>query len=120
MKTLYLECNMGAAGDMLMAALLEIHENPGDFLSRLNGAGVPGVSVTAEPSEKHGVTGTRIKVEVNGQEEDEHHHGHTHHHSDLHHIEHIVGHLDVPPVVRKNVMEIYKLIAEAESKVHGE
>ncbi|MDR3000379.1 MAG: LarC family nickel insertion protein, partial [Fibromonadaceae bacterium] len=28
MKTLYFECNMGAAGDMLMAALLELHDNP--------------------------------------------------------------------------------------------
>lgn len=25
MKTLYIECNMGAAGDMLMSALLELH-----------------------------------------------------------------------------------------------
>ena len=24
MKTMYIECNMGAAGDMLMAALLEL------------------------------------------------------------------------------------------------
>ena len=28
MKTLYLECNMGAAGDMLTAALLELHPDP--------------------------------------------------------------------------------------------
>ena len=27
MKTLYIECNMGAAGDMLMSALLELHPN---------------------------------------------------------------------------------------------
>ena len=28
MKTLYLECQMGAAGDMLMAALLELLPDP--------------------------------------------------------------------------------------------
>ena len=26
MKTLYIECNMGAAGDMLMAALIDMHQ----------------------------------------------------------------------------------------------
>ena len=31
MKTLYIECNMGAAGDMLMSALLELHPNAEDF-----------------------------------------------------------------------------------------
>ena len=41
MKTLYLECNMGAAGDMLMAALLELHPDPADFIRRLNGLGIP-------------------------------------------------------------------------------
>ena len=57
MKTLYFECNMGAAGDMLMAALLELHGRADDFLNRLNGAGIPGVTVNAEPSVKCGIKG---------------------------------------------------------------
>lgn len=31
MKTLYIECNMGAAGDMLMSALLELHRMQMNF-----------------------------------------------------------------------------------------
>jgi uncharacterized protein (DUF111 family) len=36
MKTLYLACNMGAAGDMLSAALLELHPDPAGMVDRLN------------------------------------------------------------------------------------
>ena len=36
MRTIYLECGMGAAGDMLTAALLELHPDSRDFLRRLN------------------------------------------------------------------------------------
>ena len=43
MKTLYLECNMGAAGDMLTAALLELHPDPQGFVERMNRLGLPGV-----------------------------------------------------------------------------
>ena len=77
MKTLYLECNMGAAGDMLMSALLELHPNPPQFLERMNGLGLPGVEVTAGPSVKCGITGTHVSVTVHGEEEqsvDEPHH----------------------------------------------
>lgn len=69
MKTLYLECNMGAAGDMLMAALLELHPDPEDFLRRLNALGIPGVQVTAAPLVKCGIRGTHVSVTVHGQEE---------------------------------------------------
>ena len=45
MKTLYLECGMGAAGDMLTAALLELITDRQSFVDRVNGLGLPGVHV---------------------------------------------------------------------------
>ena len=85
MKTLYIECNMGAAGDMLLAALLELMPDREKALKQLNGMGIPGVVYTAESSEKCGICGTHIHVLVHGQEEaagdDSHEHAHTHEHS---------------------------------------
>ena len=93
MKTLYFECGMGAAGDMLMAALLELHENQQDFIKRLNAVGIPGVEVTAKPSVKCGITGTHITVKVNGKEEHSHDdHGHSHNHSHDHNHGHRHNH----------------------------
>lgn len=136
MKTLYLECNMGAAGDMLMAALLELHPEPQEFLKRLNGIGVPGVEITSSKSVKCGINGTSVSVLVNGEEEEshdssrEHHHehDHEHHHEDEHghhhhtqiaDIEHLISHLDVSGKVKADISAVYKLIANAESEVHG-
>ena len=70
MKTLYLECGMGAAGDMLMAALLELIPDRQAFLDRMNALGLPGVRVEAEEAVKCGITGTHVKVTVNGEEEE--------------------------------------------------
>lgn len=69
MKTLYLECNMGAAGDMLAAALLELMPDPAAALAELNAIGLPGVTYQTERAVRCGVTGTRLVVTVYGQEE---------------------------------------------------
>ena len=134
MKTLYIECGMGAAGDMLTAALLELLPDREAFLAKLNGLGIPGVTVKSIPSVKCGITGTHITVTVKGVEEGEHMHehdhehthdhgdGHTHTHSHtaLADIEHIVkGHLALPEKVKRDIINVYGLIAEAESHVHG-
>lgn len=134
MKMLYFDCGMGAAGDMLTAALLELLPEPYRFIDRLNSAGIPGVVYTMEKSVKCGITGTHVRVTVNGEEEHEHHHHHHHehdhehehhhdhvhhHHTSLHDIEHIVSHLNVSHKVRQDVVAVYNLIAEAESHAHG-
>lgn len=81
MKTLYLECGMGAAGDMLTAALLELMPDPDAVVAELNGLGIPGVQFSKEAMSKCGIGGTHMTVRVHGEEESEEmfHHHHEHH-----------------------------------------
>ena len=124
MKTLYLDLGMGAAGDMLTAALLELIPDPDAFVEKLYRAGIPGVRIERERSVKCGITGTHVRVTVNGEEEGvghDHHHNPEHgHHGSPDEIAHIVeSHIDVPEKVKKDIIAVYGLIAEAESFVHG-
>lgn len=121
MKTLYFDCSMGAAGDMLTAALLELFADQEAVLQELNQIGIPGVRFVAEKTQKCGIAGTHIRVLIDEQEEDDHHHhaeGH-HHHAGMHDIAHIISHLHVAEEVRSQVRQVYALIAQAESHVHG-
>ena len=179
MRTLYLECGMGAAGDMLTAALLELIPDRESFIREMNSLGLPGISVSAEASVKCGITGTHMIVKIHGEEEKsedvpnsletarEHHHehdqhpehdhhhdhrfgrhpdeehdfehdhgnvhpheheqehghhageAHHHHHASISEIETIIDSLDVSDRVKKDAKAVYRIIAEAESQVHG-
>ena len=111
MKTLYIECNMGAAGDMLMAALYDLLEDQQGFLNTMNGLGLPGVHVEAQKGVTCGIAGTHMAVTVHGEEEKEpaadhhdhhdhdhdhhaHDHGHEHHNHDHSHDHHSHDHHD--------------------------
>ncbi len=181
MKTLYLDCGMGAAGDMLTAALLELLPDREKVMEELNTLGILGVEMACEKAQKCGIGGTHVSVQVNGGEESEemygggythgaahvhdhmhttheteddhahghtheaeqihghehatheaehshehvheaehtHGHSHTHHHSGLHEIEHIVNGLSLSERIRKDILAVFGMIAEAESHVHG-
>ncbi|MDR2357752.1 MAG: nickel pincer cofactor biosynthesis protein LarC [Oscillospiraceae bacterium] len=67
---LYLECGMGAAGDMLMAALYELLPDGGEFSRRVDALGMEGVRIEFEKSVKNGIAGTRARVAVGGAEEE--------------------------------------------------
>ena len=124
MKTIYLDCSMGAAGDMLTAALLELTENKDEIINELNSLEIPDVSFSSEKAEKCGITGTHVTVKVGNKEENEemhthHHEDHEHTHSSMQKIEHIVKKLPISEKVKADVMAVYRVIAEAEAKVHG-
>lgn len=91
MKILYLECNMGAAGDMLMSALYELLPDKAAFVSTMNSLGLPGVTLTPLSAKTCGIAGTRMEVTVGGEEEESHDvpmaaaEGHIHVHPHEHH-----------------------------------
>ena len=70
MKTIYLECNMGAAGDMLMSALYEICDQKEWFLHKMNTVFAPyHIALSPESAVSCGINGTHMKVTVDGTEE---------------------------------------------------
>ena len=66
MRTLYIDASMGAAGDMITAALLELVPNEKSTLNRLNRIGVPNVEYRAGKVNKAGIMGTHVDVVING------------------------------------------------------
>ena len=140
MKTLYFECAMGAAGDMLMGALYELLPDKEAFLAGMNRLD-PALRVEAEAAARQGMAGTHMRVHVHGREEghehyhdhshdhhhggeQEHDHGHVHHHYQHEHrtladIDRMVDGFGLPAAVREKAKEVYRLLAAAESRAHG-
>ena len=148
MKTLYIECAMGVAGDMLTAALYELLPDKQAFLDTMNALGMHGIHIEAVPASAHGIVGTHMSVCIHGQEEtteDSHHHHHhdcgsehphhhehsMHHHGDEahHHAHHhyslgdvqaIIQSMALPDAVKVQAQSVYDAIAAAESRAHGQ
>lgn len=133
MRILYLDCGMGAAGDMLAGALVSLlsKEEQESFIKMINNIGVDGVKVSLSDDAKCGIVGKHFKVEIDGVEEHshdvhehEHHHEHHEHHHEHHHhgkgpfpkeLEAVAEKLNCP----NDIQKVYELLAEAEAKVHG-
>lgn len=160
-RLLYFDCGMGAAGDMLAAALFELldDEKKKAFLDTMRALAPEGVEISMDPMTKCGILGTHFDVVIGGEREEsadfdghahahihehahhhehehehehphchehEHHHDHHHDHGHAHHhygmadIEAIINGFDtLSEEVRGNILDVYKIIASAESAVHG-
>lgn len=118
MKTLYIDCAMGCAGDMLTAALLELHPDRDGFIARMNDALGGKAVLSAKPDRKCGVMGTHVTVLINGDEEGEPERHH-HHHTSVAEITEFIDTVSLADEVKDNAKAVYTLIAEAESRVHG-
>lgn len=123
MRAIYLDLSMGAAGDMLAAALLELHPEPQRFIDGFNAALSGKVRLIAERRSKQGIMGLHVTMDIGGEVEGEEHTRHEHHHHEHASVSKIYGVIDALPLperVRRDAKAVYAMIAEAESAVHGQ
>lgn len=135
MKLLFIECNMGAAGDMLAAALSEVIEEQEEFENEMARLKLDGISIKCLHTKSCGIAGTHMQIQIDGKMEEEalvhrhddgldivhkegiDHSGHIH--ISLEKIEKFIAQIDVNEKVKQDMKAVYRIIAEAESKVHG-
>lgn len=111
MKQLFIECNMGIAGDMLCGALIDTlpADEQKQILSKLNTL-LDGVRVNIKRAEKCGISGIKFDVNVTccGNS-----------HTKISEIYDIIDSFDIDEKTKADAKSVYTLIADAESKVHG-
>ncbi|CAG1004450.1 partial Pyridinium-3,5-bisthiocarboxylic acid mononucleotide nickel insertion protein, partial [Methylophilaceae bacterium] len=109
MKTLYLDCPMGISGDMFLAALIDLGVAPKMILRELKKLPVDKIDVEIKKAARHSITGTTFKVKL----------AEAHHHRTFRDIKKIIGESSLAPKVKSLSTTIFKVIAEAEGKIHG-
>ncbi|KUO70777.1 MAG: hypothetical protein APF77_07630 [Clostridia bacterium BRH_c25] len=141
MRTLYFDCFSGISGDMTVGALLDIGADEKVLLEGLEQLKVEGYRIKVERKLKNGISGTDFSVLLEGHHEHEHEHNHNHDHNHSHEhnhehehhhqhdtehvhrnvgdIEEIISHSGLNERVRKLSTDMFRLVAEAESKIHG-
>ncbi|TWT40921.1 hypothetical protein RAS1_36090 [Phycisphaerae bacterium RAS1] len=111
MRIAYFDCFSGAAGDMILAALIDAG-CPLDYLigvvATLN---LPGVSLSAEKAKRGGISATHVRVQLAADAPRKHRH--------LSHILRIIDAAGLPQKVADNARRVFTRLADAEAAVHA-
>ncbi len=111
MNTLYFDCFAGISGDMTLGALIDLGVPVKHIVSELGCLNLSGYSLRAGRVQRSGITARQAKVTIRGQD---------HHHRTFRDIERIIAKSRLKPRVKERSIAAFRLIAEAEAKVHNE
>ncbi len=111
-RILYLEPVGGIAGDMFLAAALDLGVPLAELERALRGLDVPGWAFAVSRAARHEVTGTHLDVTLEKPEE--------HPHRALSEIQALIdGAPTLPARAKQRALAVFQLIGEAEAKIHG-
>ena len=142
---LYFEMNSGIAGDMTIAALLDLGASKEKLVKAIESMGIDGYELVFDRKIKNNIDANNFDVILSNHDHDHHHdhdhdhnHDHTHEHvdengntythshSDDHHghrhlkeITDLINKADISQRAKKDALGIFEIIADAEAKAHG-
>lgn len=134
-KTLYLDCQAGIAGDMLVAALLDLGGKPAleRLTQMLEKLSLEGFSVSVTRVKKAGIDCCDFDVKLDAAHENHDHdmaylhglgdtsHDHDHHHAHrgLAQVEQVIDAASLSDRARGLARDAFRILARAEAKPHG-
>lgn len=111
-KILYLEPVGGIAGDMFLAAAVDLGVSPEAIAQALSGLKVPGWKLAVSRAVRHAISGTHLDVVVDEPE--------VHPHRAYTDIRQLIEAAEtLPPRAKARALEVFRAIGEVEAKVHG-
>lgn len=111
MKILYYDCFAGISGDMNLGALVDLGVDAEYLTAELGKLNIEGFRLDVKPDLRRGISGTKVDVIVENPDNEKHRH--------LRHVEEIVNNSTLSDTVKTMALKIFRLIAEAEAKVHN-
>lgn len=111
MRIAYFDCFNGAAGDMIVAALVHAGADSNLLSQTLRGLHLDGYRLSIEPIKKQGLASMRFVVNLDKSAPQPHRH--------LKHIVEILNRAELPSNVRARAILVFERLASAEAKVHG-
>ena len=120
MKTLYFDCFSGAAGDMILGALIDAGLSLEELRGALGSLAVDRDALWTERVVRAGISATRFRVR--GEDGDHHHADHHHHHHShrtLADINCLINRSSLSPAAKERSRELFARLGEAEAAIHG-
>ena len=122
MRLAYFDCPSGAAGDMILGALVDAGLPFEDLRAGLERLALPGYTLERREVMKRGFRATKVEVHVH-----EHAHHAPGHHGDAHHphrtlpvIRELIQRSGLPDAVKGSAVRVFTRLAEAEGRAHGQ
>ncbi len=124
-KVAFVDMIGGAAGDMLMAAWVDAGVDAGELERALRSVVADGWELVLERVERGGISALHLDLVIPGEDDHAHgpggaHHGRAHHGHRLSDILGIVARSGLTARQIERAGAIYRRLAEAEARVHGE
>jgi pyridinium-3,5-bisthiocarboxylic acid mononucleotide nickel chelatase len=108
-RVLYFDCFSGAAGDMILAALLDAGASEERVRAHLEGLGLAGWDFEVTTTDRGGFRASRAQFHIDNPD-------HTRTYPS---VAAIVERATLPPWIRERSLAAFSLLAEAEARVHG-